>query len=173
MLNQFQLRTDAPHVVFQECPNEVALCFRFYGCPIACDGCHSTELWDEQGGNALTLAQFCDYLEQYKGLITAVVFFGGEWKPFALQALLKTTRRYGLKTCLYSGLNNLSKHLKPYLDFAKLGPWKAEFGGLDSSQTNQRFYQIKNGEISSELTHLFQPTHPYSNNNPCKETLYA
>jgi len=149
------LRTDPPHVVFQECPNEVALCFSFYGCPLRCDGCHSEELWSPTGGQPLSPERFAQYLEQYTGLMSAVVFFGGEWQPFQLQALLKIAQAKQLKTCLYTGLNRISRHLKPHLNFAKVGPWQAELGGLNSPTTNQAFYQIENGQFRQNLTHLF------------------
>ena len=118
------LRSDPPHVVFQECPNEIALCFSFYGCPLRCDGCHSEELWNKSGGSPLSVERFEQYLNQYAGLMSAVVFFGGEWQPFELQKLLRTAQAKNLKTCLYTGLNKISRHLKPYLNFAKVGPWK-------------------------------------------------
>ncbi len=161
--NANTLRCDAPQVVFQECPDEVALCFSIYGCPLRCPGCHSEHLWrsdvtgetDEQQGEALTLSRFEAYLNQYQGMVTAVVFFGGEWQPHTLQELLKTAQGHGLKTCLYSGLENVSRHLRPHLDFVKLGPWREELGGLDSVTTNQRFYRVEQGELGQCLNHLF------------------
>lgn len=150
------LRCHKPHVVFQECPGEVALCFSFFGCPLRCDGCHSEELWDDQGGNELTPKMFEHYLNQYKGLISAVVLFGGEWQPKNLQTLLIIAQQHNLKTCLYTGLNAVSRHLRPYLDFAKVGPWTPSLGGLDSATSNQKFYALKNGQLSDDLTHLFR-----------------
>ncbi len=154
------LRSAAPHVVFQECPGEVALCFSFYGCPLRCSGCHSEELWNPQGGQALTPEHFTQYVKQYAGLITAVVFFGGEWQPKSLQALLVIAKQHGLKTCLYTGLNHVSRHLRPHLDFAKVGPWRSELGGLSNPKSNQTFYQLENGQFVKDLSYLFQtPVH--------------
>lgn len=150
------LRCHKPHVVFQECPGEVSLCFSMFGCPLKCQGCHSEDLWDENGGYELTLDAFKGYLTQYKGLISAVVFFGGEWQVKNLQALLKTAQQESLKTCLYTGLNAISRHLRPYLDFAKVGPWNAQLGGLEASSSNQKFYRIEQGQIREDLTHLFK-----------------
>ena len=151
-----ELRTDTPYVVFQECPGEVALAFSCYGCPLACEGCHSPELWCASNGQPLSDQQFQAWLDCYQGLITAVVFFGGEWAVFNLQQKLKIARHYRIKTCLYSGLKHISCHLRPYLDFVKLGPWISALGGLDNPKTNQRYYQLTNGEISADLTSLFQ-----------------
>ncbi|UTW49325.1 anaerobic ribonucleoside-triphosphate reductase activating protein [Bacterioplanoides sp. SCSIO 12839] len=153
-----ELRTGTPYVVFQECPGEIALAFTCYGCPLACDGCHSPELWCASNGKPLSDQTFETWLNSYQGLITAVVFMGGEWAVFNLQQKLKIARRYRMKTCLYSGLNHISHHLRPYLDFVKLGPWVSIRGGLDHPQTNQRYYQLHNGEISADLTYLFQQT---------------
>ena len=150
------LRSHKPHVVFQECPGEVALCFSIFGCPLRCDGCHSEELWSDQGGHELTPQVFEQYVKQYKGLISAVVFFGGEWQPKNLQALLVIAQQHDLKTCLYTGLNAVSRHLRPHLDFAKVGPWTPSLGGLDSTNSNQKFYALKNGQLSEDLTHLFR-----------------
>lgn len=150
------LRCHKPHVVFQECPGEVALCFSFFGCPLRCDGCHSEELWNDQGGNELTPEIFEHYLNQYKGLISAVVFFGGEWKAKNLQTLLIIAQQHQLKTCLYTGLNAVSRHLRPHLDFAKVGPWTPSLGGLDSISSNQKFYALKDAQLSEDLTHLFR-----------------
>ena len=150
-----KLRSDPPHVVFQECPNEVALCFSFFGCPLRCKDCHSEELWNPAGGTPLTPKRFKQYLEQYSGLMSAVVFFGGEWQPLQLQKLLMIAQAKQLKTCLYTGLNHVSRHLRPHLNFAKVGPWQSERGGLDSPTSNQAFYQIENGALSKNLTHLF------------------
>lgn len=149
------LRCDEPHVVFQECPDEVALCFSFYGCPLRCDGCHSQVLWNTEGGRYLTMAAFSEYLQRYQGLISAVVFFGGEWQPKSLQALLIRTQQAGLKTCLYTGLNHVSRHLRPYLDFAKVGPWRQHKGGLADPNSNQRFYKVEDGRLTQDLSHRF------------------
>lgn len=152
------LRCDEPHVVFQECPDEIALCFSFYGCPLRCDGCHSEELWNKEGGAELSLEIFKQYLKRYDGLITAVVFFGGEWNPHSLQALLRQAKESKLKTCLYTGLNHVSRHLRSYLNFAKIGPWRTAFGGLSNPHSNQRFYKLVDGQFSEDLTHLFHQT---------------
>jgi len=156
---QDKLRSAPPHVIFQECPGEVALCFSVYGCPLRCSGCHSEDLWNPNGGNALSVDVFIHYLKQYQGLITAVVFFGGEWQPLALQKLLMIAQQQNLKTCLYTGLNHVSRHLRPYLDFAKVGPWRKEQGGLSDPDTNQQFYQLKNGQLHQNLNHLFTQPH--------------
>lgn len=157
------LQCDPPHVVFQECPGEVALCFSFYGCPLRCAGCHSEELWQANGGHPLTLQTFNAYLDRYAGLITAVVFFGGEWQPLYLKKLLQVAQQRNLITCLYSGLNHVSRHLRPVLNFVKLGPWRQQQGGLSNPNSNQHFYALENGQLSQRLNHLFHNTQTQPN----------
>jgi len=149
------IKTSAPYVVFQECPGEVALAFSCYGCSLACPGCHRENLWDENNGTPLSDIEFKQQLKKYQGLITAVVFFGGEWQVFDLQSKLKIARQFHLKTCLYTGLQHISRHLRPHLDFVKTGPWIAHRGGLENPASNQAYWRLEDGEIAENLNHLF------------------
>ena len=145
-----------PCVVFQEVPNEISLCFSITGCKVGCKGCHSTELWYAKNGISLTNQVFMQWLKKYKGLISCVVFFGGEWQPNALIEKLIIAKNFGLKTCLYSGEEAGEKHIdlriSQHLNFLKTGKWQAELGGLDSTTTNQVFRDLITGE---KLNHLF------------------
>jgi len=146
------MRTLKEDVVFQEVPNEVSLLFQITGCPLRCKGCHSEELWDENNGAKLTDSYFEKKIIEYRSLITCVLFFGGEWDQAELVAKLKIAKRYGLKTCLYSGFNFISGPIYAYLDYLKIGPWREGRGGLDSRKTNQQFIQIETGNV---LNYLF------------------
>lgn len=170
-----RLRCDAPHVVFQECPNHVSLCFSFYGCPLRCSGCHSEELWNSSGGRQLSNECFQQYLTQYAGLITCVVFFGGEWRAKELQRFLMIAQQQGLKTCLYTGLNHVSRHLRPYLNYAKIGPWQKARGGLNQFNSNQRFYRLEQGKFVEDLSHLFRKeiTTQHNQDNSLKDSYHA
>ena len=145
-----------PSVVFQEVPNEISLCFSITGCKVGCKGCHSTELWDQQNGLKLTNQLFIQYLKQYQGLISCVVFFGGEWQPSALIEKLLIAKNFGLKTCLYSGEEAGEKYIDlritQHLNFLKTGAWRPELGGLASSTTNQIFRDLSTGK---KLNYLF------------------
>ena len=143
----------APTVVFQEVPNEISLCFSITGCKIACKGCHSTELWNENNGMALSNETFIQWLSKYKNLITCVVFFGGEWQADALIEKLIIAKNIGLKTCLYSGLKYIDINISQYLTFLKTGAWQPELGGLASPSTNQVFLDLSRGK---NLNYLFQ-----------------
>ena len=131
-----------PQVVLQEVPEEVSLQFTITGCKVGCKGCHSTDIWDEQTGEPLTPVEFEYWLDKYQGLVSCVLFFGGEWQPRLLINLLKTAQKKGLKTCLYSGLNSVSNEITQHLNYLKVGPYDNKLGGLASKKTNQRFYDL-------------------------------
>lgn len=140
-------------IVWQEVPGEVSLAYVISGCPLRCVGCHSADTWPLRTGQLLDEAHFLSRLDQYHGLITCVVFLGGEWHEAELLALLAHARARQLKTCLYTGFEEVSAALLAQLTFIKLGPWRRELGGLDSPYTNQRFIQVETGQV---LNHLFQ-----------------
>jgi len=141
-----------PSVVFQEVPNEISLCFSITGCKVGCKGCHSTELWQEDNGISLSNTNFTQWLKKYQGLISCVVFFGGEWQANALIEKLIIAKNYGLKTCLYSGEKHIDISISQHLNFLKTGAWHETLGGLDSPTTNQVFRNVISGE---KLNHLF------------------
>lgn len=150
------MRVTHEDVVFQEVPGEVALAFTIAGCPLRCPGCHSSDSWAPDEGWFLTPALLGQRIKRYSGLLTAVVFLGGEWHPGPLSDCLQRARSLGLVTCLYTGLEDINAHLKSHLDYLKVGPWRRELGGLDSPSTNQRFIDVRSGRI---LNHLFQGEH--------------
>lgn len=148
-----EFRVWSPQVVFQEVPDEVALAFTVSGCPLRCAGCHSRDTWSKQSGNPLSNLQFTDYLVKYRGLITCVLFFGGEWAPDQLIDKLKIAKQLGLTTCLYSGFEHIPNRIQQHLSYLKLGPWLSHQGGLDAPNTNQKFIKLSTGE---DLTYRFQ-----------------
>lgn len=149
------MRTLCDRIVFQEVPNEVSILFQVTGCQVHCKGCHSQDLWNKKNGTNLSNDYFEERILKYKGLVTCVLFFGGEWFEDELIEKFKIAKSYGLKTCLYSGENIVSKDILKELDFVKFGPWMNERGGLNSTTTNQVFLDAKTGE---SLNHLFKPT---------------
>ncbi|MCG7533450.1 anaerobic ribonucleoside-triphosphate reductase activating protein [Pseudoalteromonas sp. OOF1S-7] len=136
-----------PQICFQEVPNEIALGFLCTGCQIGCRGCHSPQVWDAQNGTPLTVGRFTGLLHKYSGLITCVVFFGGEWQAPLLIKLLQLARHAGLKTCLYTGLQEVPAPLRAELTYLKTGPYIQALGGLDKPNTNQLFIDVASGQI--------------------------
>lgn len=136
-------------IVFQEVPNEISLAFSITGCPLQCSGCHSSFAWRKNLGSPLTLKKYQSLVDQYQNLISCVCFLGGEWHEKQLLIYLKYAKSLGLKTCLYTGLEDVSISLKKELDFLKVGVWNKELGGLDSPNTNQKFINLKSGTIEN------------------------
>ena len=130
-------------VTFQEVPNETSLILNISGCPYKCRGCHSQYLWEYTG--EYISEEIEQILMQYKGLVTCVCFMGGDQNLAELKLLLIKCKSLGFKTCVYSGSNDISifDNLLSLLDYLKIGEYIGELGGLNSKDTNQRFYQIK------------------------------
>lgn len=145
-------------IAFQEVPNEISLIINVTGCPHKCEGCHSMYLWDYYGCNIED--DLDSMLEQYKSMITCVCFMGGDQNTENLQELLfKLKTEHNLKTCIYSGYDNVDifQHIinQDLLDYLKIGHFNKELGGLDSPNTNQVYYQIERRRMI-DSTHLFQ-----------------
>lgn len=139
-------------ILFQEVPNEISLGFYVCGCSLRCPGCHSPELWSENNGFALSDELFNSLLEKYAAKISCVLFLGGEWRPLELIHFLKLCEVRGLKTALYTGLDDITPEIKQHLDYLKCGPWREALGGLPSPVSNQIFWDVKNNK---RLNHLF------------------
>ena len=142
-------------IVLQEVPHEITLCFSICGCTLRCSGCHSPFLWKEENGKVLSESEFISQLGKYDGLISCVLFMGGEWNHDDLLNLLKIAKKRSLKTCLYTGLEDVSDELKAELTWLKTGAWKNELGGLNNPQSNQKFVEVSTNKT---LNHLFYLT---------------
>ncbi|MDO9897544.1 anaerobic ribonucleoside-triphosphate reductase activating protein [Glaesserella parasuis] len=144
-----QLRFISEQIVWQEVPNETSLAFLISGCPLGCKGCHSIESWKLGSGQILSEIYLQQRLAQYQGLISCVLFMGGEWLPELLLQRLRLVRQSGLKTCLYTGLEleQLPQEILAVLDYVKTGRWIAELGGLNCITTNQRFIDLQTGKV--------------------------
>lgn len=134
-------------LTFQEIPDEVCLTLLISGCKMACKGCHSQYAWSEQYGVELTSQLMQALLERYQSAITCLVFLGGEWNKKELIELLRICKTKGVKTALYTGLDQVDQEIKNELNFLKTGRWSFELGGLDSPITNQRLINIDTNEI--------------------------
>lgn len=148
------LRYRHEEVVWIEVPGEVSLAYQFTGCPLRCKGCHSADTWKINSGQLLSLDYFKHRLQQYKQLISCVLFMGGEWLPEQLLHYIQLAKAADLKTCLYTGLEKeqVPPQLLAQLDYLKTGPWIPELGGLDNPNSNQCFIDMQSGTL---LNHLF------------------
>lgn len=145
--------------VFTEIPSEISLGVSISGCQIRCPACHSRELWEDKG-NPLTWESLNALIHIHQG-ISCLLLMGGEHDMDALTELFYHARRY-VKTAWYCGLDNIPKNKRgilQYLDYVKIGHYDPDLGGLNSSTTNQRLYQIEhqgNGEYQqTDITYKF------------------
>lgn len=128
--------TDAV-ITFAEVPNEISLCLNISNCPYKCPGCHSKYLWKDVG-EELTKTVILDLATSNRG-ISCVCFMGGDSDIDTLIDIAKYVKDYlHLKTAWYTGNDN--PEFYPVFDYIKVGPYKEEFGPLNSPTTNQRFY---------------------------------
>ena len=135
-------------VVFAEVPNEITLAINISGCPCNCRGCHSSYLAQDIG-EPLDLQHLTNLIDSNKG-ITCVCIMGGDANPSEVDDIAQDIKEYypELKVAWYSGRQELSKDIDLCnFDAIKLGPYKEEFGPLNSRTTNQRFYKVSDGEL--------------------------
>lgn len=83
---------------------------------------------------------------------------GGDSDAIHLVALASWVKTHThLKVAWYSGRQELAGIVARQLqwfDFIKLGPYKEEFGPLNSRTTNQRFYKVSGKELV-DITNKF------------------
>lgn len=145
-------------VSFSEVPDEITLCISISNCPCHCKNCHSSYLAEDIGEpliyeesynnkTVLTCNPLSKLIEANNG-ITCVCLMGGDSNPEYINILGKVIKHHHLKSAWYSGRQELSNDIDLFnFDYIKLGPYKEEFGPLNSRTTNQRLYQIKNHKM--------------------------
>lgn len=137
-------------VVFAEVPDEVTLAINISNCPCQCKGCHSSYLAQDIG-KPLNKVSLRELIEDNKG-VSCVSFMGGDSDAIHLVALASWAKTHtNLKVAWYSGRQELADTVAKQLqwfDFIKLGPYKEEFGPLNSRTTNQRFYKVHRKVVS-------------------------
>lgn len=135
-------------IVFQEMPDDIALTFELTQCPVCCEGCHSPHL-QEDVGEELTLEVFKQIVDRYVGMVSAVLFMGSAYNfddQARLVQMLDYAKLLGLKTCIWTGENDVCSNLKERLDFLKTGRYIAEKGALGMPGTNQRYVNLLTNE---------------------------
>ena len=145
--------------IFAEVPGEITLGISISGCTIHCQGCHSRELWEDKG-TLLTIDELQRLLDKHQG-ISCLCLLGGEHDIDTLVELFMYAHKR-VKTAWYCGLDLIPKNklgILQYLDFVKTGHYDQELGGLDSPDTNQRFYKVEhisNGDYKTiDITNKF------------------
>lgn len=143
-------------VTFAEVPDEITLCINITGCKNGCKNCHSSYLAQDIG-KPLNKSSLSELIEGNKG-VSCVSFMGGDSDAIHLVALASWVKTHThLKVTWYSGRQELAGIVARQLqwfDFIKLGPYKEEFGPLNSRTTNQRFYKVSGKELV-DITNKF------------------
>ena len=143
-------------VTFAEVPDEITLCINITGCKNGCKNCHSSYL-AEDIGNPLNKTVLSKLLEDNKG-ISCVSFMGGDRDTIHIVALASWVKTHtNLKVAWYSARQELSDIVARQLrwfDYIKLGPYREEFGPLNSRTTNQRMYKVHDCELE-DITSKF------------------
>lgn len=143
-------------VTFAEVPDEITLCINITGCKNGCKNCHSSYLAQDIG-KSLNKSSLSELIEGNKG-VSCVSFMGGDSDAIHLVALASWVKTHThLKVAWYSGRQELAGIVARQLqwfDFIKLGPYKEEFGPLNSRTTNQRFYKVSGKELV-DITNKF------------------
>ena len=135
-------------IVFQEVPDEITLAINISGCRYRCDGCHSKYLWEYTGRYLLDDLEELISKNEY---ITCVCFMGGDQNMRELQQALSICRLHSLKTCLYTGNEDVNNFVSlfPYLNWIKTGRYdknklsdKHMEHGVKLASANQHLYHI-------------------------------
>ena len=134
-------------ITFSEVPDEVTLCINISNCPCHCKGCHSAYLAEDIGKPLVGMVLREDLINKNKG-ITCVAFMGGDSNPESINNLAEYIKTWPglehLKVAWYSGRQELSKEIDlKNFDYIKLGPYIEELGPLNSTTTNQKFYEVR------------------------------
>lgn len=135
-------------VVFAEVPDEVTLAINISNCPCQCKGCHSSYLAQDIG-TELTFNEVRKLIKKNSG-ISCIALMGGDAEPDKVNTLASfiTNHYNSIKVAWYSGRQELSDSIDLFnFDYIKLGPYKEEFGPLNSRTTNQRFYKVSGREL--------------------------
>lgn len=139
------MRIYSTEISFIEVPEEIALLINVAGCNINCYGCQWKDIKNKKTFD-FNCFDLTNEINKNATLITTVCFMGGEWFEDELLTMIDISNKFGLKTCLYTGKENVKNKIKQKLDFLKTGKWIEEKGGLDKETTNQIFLNVKTSE---------------------------
>lgn len=142
-------------VTFAEVPDEITLCINITGCKNGCKNCHSSYLAQDIG-TELTFNEVRKLIKKNSG-VSCIAIMGGDAEPDKINTLASFIINHynSIKVAWYSGRQGLSNSIDlSNFDYIKLGPYKEEFGPLNSRTTNQRFYKV-NGRELVDITSKF------------------
>ncbi|MBS5519638.1 MAG: radical SAM protein [Acidaminococcus intestini] len=149
-------------ITLGEIPNKVALFFELGNCNAGCEGCHSKHLWLDCK-EPMSLKEILELTKEYKNEgAEAVLLMGGTTNGIPIDDLVATIYHLSniLPVGLYSGSDDMHLHLelvnRTFLKWLKIGSYQKDKGGLDSKDTNQRFFEFDEGGSVIDRTKDFQ-----------------
>jgi anaerobic ribonucleoside-triphosphate reductase activating protein len=147
---------------FSEVPDEISLYVPLANCTIHCEGCNSKWLWLDKG-TELTEKEIQRLIDKNKG-ITCVCIGGGEGDFTSLNNIFRYIKEHNLKTCWYSGLDTIPKHIDiRNLDFIKIGHYNGT--PINEEGTNQIFWKVEHYNHGFELINETQLFRKHIKNN--------
>lgn len=145
-------------VVFEEIPDEITLCINISNCAFHCPDCHSKHLWEDIG-DVLDNESIEKLIGENKG-ISCICFMGhgcmSGWIEMKMFAREIKKNHDDLKVALFSGNNELPLNELQEFDYIKVGPYREEFGPLNSPTTNQRMYKHVGEGKWQDITKYYQ-----------------
>lgn len=140
-------------VTFEELPTEVTLSLSISGCQNRCVGCHSAELRGDIG-TELTDELLDSLIIKNKGVSAVLLLGEGKDKQRLLKLAERVRNHWKLRVALYSGRDEVEDDIYDAFDYVKIGGYDSRFGPLNNVNTNQRLYQVIDGN-RKDITFLF------------------
>ena len=122
------------------------------GCPIRCEGCANSHMWDFNGGKLYNVDDFIDIIKSYKDKIEGITWLGGEplAQVEAVSLISKSVREMGLSVILFTGyeyplikskpeIKELLNHIDILID-GKYESDKQDFSRPWVGSSNQNYY---------------------------------
>ena len=153
-------------ITFTEIPDHITVFFEIGGCKMKCKGCHSPYLHTPIHKDLFTpIEEMKAYAESLKAKgANAIVLMGGTYNcGVPIEKLVGAIKALStiLPVGIFSGLpcgafaHMVLKDIEE-LQWLKIGDYKEALGGLDSPNTNQKFYARSPLGTWENHTHLFR-----------------
>lgn len=163
-MKEFKIPIVTEGVTMTEIPNRLAVFFEVGNCTVHCKGCHSKHLWDTANrDNSDSLNDIMHYADRYYQMgANAILFMGGlrslNVPPSKfINEILRPLYEKGYDIGLYDGgfWDSLVEEASWYCKWIKVGPYIETLGGLDSTTTNQKFYEKIDDKWVDQTTNYF------------------
>jgi anaerobic ribonucleoside-triphosphate reductase activating protein len=141
------------YIVFEEIPHNISLALNITNCQNMCKGCHSPEL-RLNNGVELSNDEINKLVEENYGITCILLMGEGKDYERVIEIAKYIKSNFSLKVAIYSGRDAVEEEYFKVFDYIKIGAYKEEFGPLNNENTNQRLYEVIDGE-KKDITYLF------------------